>query len=455
MNRFFVLSVFIYILCLNAGGKALFDQSVFKKITDLETSSQTLHAETQKKSWTVMIYASLDIEEMLESALLKEFTDMVEAANPKEKLHVTAQIDLRKSEGKQTKRYYVKSGRLHIRSKSPNLNAGAPENLSEFLKWSMKYPSDHKALLIMGHGTGALSLTGPGTGKNGKSFLYDMGNNDCMTLNEASSVFSGILSSGQKMDVLCFRSCLMGQIEVAESFSKYFDYMVASSTVQVGVSGLFNDYNGVPISFECDIFNQLNRKPDSSGEETAKAFYESILKTNAKYTGVTGSRFEISCLKLNDIPAVVTLFKDVCENLKQSFDIDNAAPGVNVTTRKLMSKCRSESVKYGGAFKGVYVNQPEDYEFVDFGQLLSALSRYSSGKLKESAEKCIDALEKSCLIRRNDKEIKGSLICGVTMVPESGTLNEMYRELFENTYQQLGFCELTGWDQVLHAYYGF
>lgn len=74
-----------------------------------------------------------------------------------------------------------------------------------------------------------------------KSFGYDSNTSDCLTMDEVDSTFKQVLGN-RKLDVCAFNCCLMNEIEVACTLSKYVDHMVACQTLLYAIGFSFSHF---------------------------------------------------------------------------------------------------------------------------------------------------------------------------------------------------------------------
>ncbi|MDD5090080.1 MAG: clostripain-related cysteine peptidase [Candidatus Wallbacteria bacterium] len=455
MGKFALVIILLTAFCSFAAAdneKGLFSTNYFKKIQKMEKSSQALSDESQTKDWSIMIYGCLDAEEGIESGFLKEFYQIAGFGNAQGKAHIAAQLDFRTASKRETSRYYLKKDELHVRGKFANVNTGNPETLSSFLAWAMQYPANHRMLFILGHGTGWMSLVGPGSITAGnivpgqqKSFGYDHGSEDCLTLTEAGAIFEQVLGS-KKIDILAFRSCLMNQVETALQLEPFFNYFVASQSSQVTINeGFLTTILGVEGGFETDIL-QCIASGDASPVKTARAMYTSLLKTNTKITDLAKMDFEIACLDLPKLKQAVSMIKPVFAQL--STDLKTKPE----TTKELLASARKDTPKFGGMFEGMYTTKPDDYEYIDLGVLLAGLG--AKGFMPEETAACCAAIEEAVIAKRNGSDRAGSFATAIFMFPTHEKLTPLYQKLIEGFYAKLDFCTQTSWDEVLHAYYG-
>lgn len=450
-------------------------------LTKFETSKSDPSNENAHKEWTVMMYGSLDIEEGLENALLTELEDMLKIGNANGRIHLVSQIDLRglaKVGSKQsTKRYYMKKKSLIVKGDYGNKNMGDPREFEDFLKWGMSYKADKYALIILGHGTGWISLSGeenisddilsfakwykdtftsvnPNTRSasalaenlnidhtliseaaeeagllkideieaaaektNSRSFGYDHTDDDCITLSEAERVFDRVLQ-GKRIDVLAFRSCLMNGIEVLHSLSSYFDYVVVTETSQYGLPGHWLlSLMGVEGGFDTHFLSELEKGSDGSPVNVARNMAISLNNTNKKILDINKDlKFQLSCFDMSKIRALNRSIRHLAGHL-------NASTLDREMIKDVIFQARDEATQFGGIFEGLYQVKPTDYEFVDLPEFLYNLEEGFQSMLPYADENGAYYIER---ITREAKTIRNAIEQGTVIsfdnINTAGTL---------------------------------
>lgn len=182
------------------------------------------------------------------------------------------------------------------------INLGDPKILTRFIKEVKRdYPAERYAIVFWGHGTGMISVAGPGTiasnnrryrdisdyyylnqyqldkiiaqdaitrilpPRNYRSFAYDHTNNDSITLVEAKQA---LREAGVKFDLIAFDACIMNQVEVLYQLKDFADIITAAFTYFPGGGYWYTGW-----------LKKLNIKPDMSTLKLAKY----ILASNKLY----------------------------------------------------------------------------------------------------------------------------------------------------------------------------
>jgi hypothetical protein len=181
----------------------------------------TADAVTQKP-WTFLVYmaaandlhqlALLDIEKMMQAGSNEHVNVLV---------YLTIQED---NQPKTTVKLYVEKGSVQQIGDTMIRDSGDVATLEEALRWACReYPSDHSAIVLWSHGSGALNRS--------KGVCYDFDTEHYLTDCNCLQAFSWACDSvrdGKKFDIIAFNAPFLGSIEIAYALSACADYMVAS-----------------------------------------------------------------------------------------------------------------------------------------------------------------------------------------------------------------------------------
>ncbi len=185
-------------------------------------------------------------------------------------------------------------GSLELVEELPLASMADPETLGDFIQWGVrKYPAEHYALILTGHGDG--SRTG--------LFFDQLFHDDYMYLDELRSALE---TGGTVFDVIGIHACMMANLEAAIMIQPYARYLV-SSEEYTPAAGL--NYKM--------LLNELYADSSMDGYRLARRFCDTI---EEKYS----SSFEneqyadmltYSVVDLHRIPALADAFDDLWENL--------------------------------------------------------------------------------------------------------------------------------------------
>jgi hypothetical protein len=147
-----------------------------------------------------------------------------------------------------------------------NFDMGNPDGLREFIEWGQgAYPADRYILVFWDHGGGALG--GFGGYKKEDSSPEDFPVASNLNLNQLRDVVdANVQKTGKKFELIGFDACMMGTMEVANSFKNSSRYMVASQDLEPGVGW---DWKA--------MMNFIVANPDASGAEIGKAIANAYL----------------------------------------------------------------------------------------------------------------------------------------------------------------------------------
>ena len=185
-------------------------------------------------SWTVLIYTSASQD--LEKAVSQSLEEITRQGTPQD-VCVLAQMG---AQG-EARRY-----QLHQVEHPQSLETGRPadmtdpEELRRFLRWGMeKYPSQHYAVVLGGHGAG---------------FAGAVTNSERSRMISLPDLETPLVELPKKTDLVIFNTCLMAQAEVAAQLQHATDQLVGSQSELRGL--------GLPLA---DWLQHLPDQTEGSG----------------------------------------------------------------------------------------------------------------------------------------------------------------------------------------------
>ena len=311
--------------------------------------------DTQTKEYTILVYivgsnlesqagcASTDIQEMLSSGLDADKCNLVIYTGGSKSWDLDIPSDCN------TVWTMTEDGSsLEMTAATEqSVNMGDPAAFLDFLCFGYNYfPAEHYGLICWDHGGGPLYGYG-----NDELYGYD-----CLTMEELGSALSQSPFAQEKLDFVGFDACLMASLEVADLFSGYADYMIASEETEPG--------SGWDYSF----LAALNESPDM--EALAQRILESY-ETSIK-TSRWRPEYTLSCLDLGKIGALNESLEGLYAALIQTL-LDGGYSGIaqsrNDTKRFALSAVASLS---------------ESYDLVDLGSLLSNLDESYAAQAQDA-----------------------------------------------------------------------
>ena len=219
-------------------------------------------------------------------------------------------------------------------------NMGDADTLTTFLEYGYdNYKTDRYDVIFYDHG-GAIH-----------GAIYDDFTNDNLSLKEFESALKNSdFNKKNKIEVVLFRTCLNGTLEVANTFKDYAHYLVASEEVTIGgsVSSVLNFINDV----------ESTDTPIDYGKKFISAYEKQVAELDP--TGM-GSVPMYSIIDLADIDTV----KKELNKFIKGIDISNNYNDI--------VRVRSEWFQYGYSFYG-----DASYDMVDLQTLVEGLDEYSN-----------------------------------------------------------------------------
>ena len=328
-----------------------------------------------KKATTVMVYlcgsnlesdygsAVNDVTEMLTSGFSTDDTQVYILAGGSQSWsdtanfspdHLTlAKID-KKSRG---------SGlRLVNLEELDNQSMGDATTLSYFLNYAYRNaPADRYILILWDHGDGPL----------GGVCRDENYNSDSLSMEEITSALYASPFALDKLEVIGFDACLMGNLEVACALSPYAEYMVASEETEPGCGWDYAWLNGL--------------ENDATGADTGRRIVDLYIDSQFGSSSV----LTMSCIDLNKAVPLMTA-------------VDKAFAGIGDGMTKesfgRFSVSRRDSRGFGRAYGG-----GADYDLVDLKSLLESESMLPSSK------DALNAIDDAVIYARSNADHCGGL----------------------------------------------
>jgi predicted small secreted protein len=429
--------------------------------------------EHQVKNWTLMLYIAGDVEKDVAKLLQEELKSVLKVGSSAN-VHIVAQIDYPGKDAK-ADRFYVYKDKLATRGELKHSNMGDPNTLKSFLQWGMSYPAKKYALVILGHGTGWISLAGPGSvyTPNSRSFAYSESDKDCITLVEFKKVLNEVLGK-KKIDVAAFNSCLMNETEVAYQMKDHFKYLVASETTMPGFGFDYpyfvkklavldlspealakNIYLSAPSEYQNmknrakklhkkikDLTEQLSYSWDDEMNDEDQIRWElNDAKSEAKI--LDNLEYQVGLVDLSKMDSLASSIKNFVETFKT---IQNNNPEL---ADNLVKSARTKSKTFGKLFKEVYksigINPPDPDEYIDLNEFMLEMydrtADTDNANLSLAAKGVIENLYNVVLDSwYSSKSVKYSKIS--IYYPPVGAF---YKSKTRKLYSQLDFSNATEW----------
>lgn len=389
------------------------------------TQTPILHPTTtldsQIADWTLLIY--LDADNNLERAGLLDLQEM-ETAAASPKVNVVVQMD--RAHGNNTdfdswtttRRYLVQPDSDPTRIGSQLLddlgerNMGDPAELANFISWGIQaYPANRTALIIWDHGAGW----------NGIAF-DDNGNSDGtdhITLRELQIALADGLANSpiEKLDVVGFDACLMGQLDVFHALHPFADYAVGSEELTPGLGW---DYTA--------LLNRLGADSDMNGARLAQQMVTHYVEY---YTHVEPDPFvTMTAVHLISLPYLTTAVTQLAE--QSTAAISSVASAVG------------DARSGAEAFARVYAEEVERYAAIDLRHYAEILAQRSpEPSVQQAARNVVAAVDTVVVAHEAGNGFPNSAGIAVYFPRNIAFYDDAYR-LATN---------LPAWSQFLSHYY--
>lgn len=256
-------------------------------------------------------------------------------------------------------------------------NMSSADTLLSFINYTYdNFKSDSYDLMFYDHG-GALY----------GAIADDFVSNDMLSLNEIADVLEkSPFNSKNKLELIMFRTCLMGTLEISKVVEPYAKYLVASED---------SIYMGGRKDGCLNYIENINK--NSSSIDIAKDF----INDYKEYSKSIYSSDVYLSYSLVDLSKVDKVFDEYVKFIKE---IDFNSNYYNV------SKIRSSMHTYGG----------EDFDMIDLYSFVSKLSSYS----KYDSKKVLNAIDDAVLyFVTNDSNVNNGLSI---YFPSSNNSNSKY-----------------------------
>lgn len=330
-----------------------------QRLTPLVTRAA---GETQTKEYTILVYvvgsnleseagcASVDILEMLNSGLDGTKCNLLVYTGGSKSWELNIPSD------SNTVWAMTEDGRNldMVATTGEMTNMGQAATFLDFLVYAYNYyPAEHYGLICWDHGGGPLYGYG-----NDELFGYD-----CLTLAEMEEAMAESPFSREKMEFVGFDACLMACLEVAELFSDYSRYLIASEETEPG-SGW--DYSFLSVLNDTNDTQALARRILETYEASMVSSY-----WQPDYT--------LSCMDLSQVDALMVSLEALYGEMTAAI----ANGGYNQVARS-----RNETKRFA---LGSVSSLSSSYDLVDLGDLLTKLSGAYSSQTR-LALACLDDL---------------------------------------------------------------
>ena len=366
--------------------------------------------------WTLLIY--LNADNNLEQAGILDLQEMV-AAETNGRLHVLVQIDRAAGEStadgdwQTTRRYKISGQQTELLADLGETNMGDPAVLADFLTWGLQtYPANRTALILWDHGAG---WNGIAFDNNAPPFDQP----DHLTLPDLRTGIETALAatSLDKLDIIAFDACLMGQLDVFQTLHPLADFAVGSQELTPGQGW---DYSL--------LLSALATDPQIDGEQLAKLMVETFIQGLSSPSGQPPPFASMTAVSLQHIPPLTTTLADLSQQLT----------AVSETVVSAVGDARSGAE----SFARPYADDAERYGAIDLHHFATLLAQRSPDTAVAAAARQLMA------------QVETAVLHHQAPTPNSRGIAIYFprtAQLYDPTYAQN--ATLPGWDRFLTSYH--
>lgn len=322
------------------------------------------------------------------------------------------------------KRHVLKNGKLEELADLGRANMGAPDTLTDFIKWAKTaYPADRYMIAFWNHGGGNYGFGGD----------ENWGGSALSVSELAGALRQAQQATGITFDFIAFDACLMATVEVANALSPYARYMGASQELEPGTGW---DWTAV--------LNVLAQNPDvdvpTLGRTLADAFIakqnaeaNELRKTwNAAYQDERYNTFSI--VDLARIPPVMAELEKLAAAL---------LPQITTPEGWLeVAKARVHAMSFGG-------NANKDTDSFDLADLYGFGRRLEQAGIAADASRALQAAVRNAVIHRNTGDLVTHSANGLSVFFPSRSLGPEARKTLGDTYKSI---TSPNYNRLLDAY---
>jgi len=401
----------------------------------------TIGGGKEEKEWTVLFY--FDGKNNLAPMAKSSFSSIAKVGSD-ENVNLVAELAVGTAD---VQRGYVtgeKSKELFPGSEViGQRDMGDPGTLKEFMEWGMKnYPAKHYALVMWDHGAGF------------KGSMTDDETKHLIDNRELRDALKGVeQDTGNKVDVLNFNACLMGQAEVAYELRDAAKYLVGSEEVEAGLRIPIPGLVGTTPQHKVmtDLKEGIKEKGEVTPEELAK-LYVFEAKNQFGQTMFTPTQ---SAIDLSKMEQVKTDADEVAKSLLDEIKKDPAT--IDIIRKDIKNTQRF--LNYD-----MYAKPYLDYrDMGDFARVLMNDPHFKGTAVEENAKKLFEAVSNAVIAEEHALEsFSGRVMEGSTgmstYLPKNYGHDPMGNNPIDNVpaggthgYENTSFAKDTNWDELLQT----
>ncbi len=342
------------------------EEDDYTEAAAIESSSRNTNSSDYNSSdtWAVYWYlcgsdlesnggaATADLQEMMEARLPENIKIFIQTGGASQWQNEIISSD-------EMGRYVFSSEGLEQVGNLDNASMGNRDVLADFLSFGKQnYPADHTVVVFWNHGGG--SVTGAAFDE-----LYD---NDSLTLDEMDYAFNKVYGNNKAIELIGFDTCLMSTIDVANIFSGYANYLVASEELEPGNGWYYTGW-----------LQALADNPGMNGAQLGKVICDTYVE-GCKMEG-TDDEITLAVTDLNKLEPLLVAYDNIGREAL-------SAAAENTSFFNQMSRAATKAENYGGNTRDLgYTNM------VDLGDLI----KNADSLLPEYADAVLNAIN-DCVV---------------------------------------------------------
>ena len=245
-------------------------------------------------------YAAKNLEQMLFLDLPENIKIVIQTGGAKRWYHPFINPN-------RTQRFLLDDKGMHEVYSVPALDMADPDNLADFLGWSIEtYPADHSMVIFWDHGG---SHTGYGVDDIFESML------SIRDLHDAFEKAVGSNPEDPYFEAIGFDACLMANIDVAHELYGYAKYLFASEEVEPGTGWSYDLWLQ-------DLIDRPEMNMAQVGKAITDSYMEQSTKSYAEYGYIPAGTFGV--YDLNAAEAVHRAYGEFAKEALQAVIKDPA-----------------------------------------------------------------------------------------------------------------------------------
>lgn len=300
-----------------------------------------------------------------------------------------------------TQRFIYKNGVFSEVANMSIKDSCAPDTLADYIDFcDDNYKSDHMALILWDHGSGAFGF--------GSDEIFGTS----LSLAEMKEALSSVISKNETnpyYDFIGFDACLMGNIETASNFNGYAKYFVASEETEPG--GGWDYYTWMGEFVENPTMNGAQ-----IGQAIADSYMDFYTKKNVKFSNAITSAVTFSVVDISKATKAYEAYDALNEKI-----LEDLAEDPTIMTN--VSRAASNSIRYGAS--AYYA-----FNHIDLGMYMDYLSEFYPTECAKIKALLGDAV----LYTRSNLNLTGSQGLSVyfpTAVEEANGVNKCLEYIYD------------------------